>query len=322
MEVVAAIGHGYGLIVKNRWKARGLILFVVIAACIMLAVVFYWRFRSPESVETLLRRLPQKNAVVVQLDVKMLRAAGLLELVASSPVVEEEDYRRFVHETTFDYRSDLDLALVSFEGEDILALLTGRFDLAALKNYALVHGGKCQNGVCSLPASRPNRFISFAPLRTNLIGWANSTDENAALRMFRSADVNQLPQVPAGPVWVSVPSSVWKKSNTPSGTKLFAKALEDADYSMFSISLGVNAKAEASLQAFCKNDAAALSLHNQLQGVTEVFRKYMERADQHPQPGDLGLVLTQGMFERTANRVMGKWPLDRAFLEALAGGRL
>ena len=130
---------------KNSWNARGLILILVIAACALLAAVFYWRFRSLESVETLLRRLPQKDAVVVQLNVKMFRAAGLLDLVASSPVVEEEDYRRFVHETTFDYRTDLDLALVSFDKDDILALLSGRFDFAALKNYALVHGGR---GAC------------------------------------------------------------------------------------------------------------------------------------------------------------------------------
>ena len=295
----------------------------LVAAVALLGLVFFWRFRSTESLETLLRRLPQKDAVIVQLDVQMMRTAGLLELMAGSPVVEEPDYKSFVHETAFDYRTDLDLAVASFEGDDILALLRGRFDLSALKRYALVHGGKCQNGVCSLPASRPNRFVSFAPLRTDLIGWANSTDELAALRMFKSAESNRLPVIPTGPAWVSVASSIWKKSeDLPSGTKLFAKALEDASYSIFTLNFSPTGKAAATLDAYCKDDAAANSLHNQLKGVTEVFRTYLERANQRPGPADLGLILTQGQFSRTSNRVTGNWPLERAFVESLVGGRL
>jgi hypothetical protein len=38
-----------------------------------------------------------------------------------------------------------------------------------------------------------------------------------------------------------------------------------------------------------------------------------------PGRGDLATVLLEGTFRQEQRRVLGRWPIDRAFLEALAG---
>jgi hypothetical protein len=43
---------------------------------------------------------------------------------------------------------------------------------------------------------------------------------------------------------------------------------------------------------------------------------------QPPNPRDLSGVLVAGKFERLGARVLGRWPLARAFLEKLASGSL
>ena len=308
--------------VRQGWITRLFLVALLLGAAIGLGGLYYWRFRLPESMANLLRRFPQKDSVIIQIDLLALRQAKLLEIVAGSPVVEEEEYRRFVHETAFDYRTDLDLVILSISGDDRLALATGRFDLPALKKYVMVHGGRCQNGLCSLKNARGDRYVSFVPLRSNLVAWASSKSDSAANQLMSPAKSADPISPPSAPFWVKVPRSYWKSSvELPAGTKLFAKALEDAEMSYFSVSLD-NLSPTATLEAYCASDSAADSLQTQLQGMTDVFRKYLERAKEKPNPGDLGAVLTHGTFVKQSNKVVGKWLLERQFLEAMIGGRL
>ena len=294
----------------------------ILGAVALFAGVYYWRFLSPEPMSALLRRIPTKDSVVLQVDLRALRMAGLLSALSSSAVVEEEEYRRFVHETAFDYKTDLDSVILSYFGDDRLALASGRFDLPALKKYVMVHGGNCRNGLCSLKTARGDRFVSFVPLRSNLVAWASSKDELGAYQMMGTLKPAVVPAPPNAPFWMSVPRSYWKNPRElPSGTKLFAKALEDADTSIFSLS-AANGSLEALLEAYCGNESTANSLQTQLNGITDVFRKYMERVNQNPGAADLGGLLINGKFEKQATKVTGRWPLDKQFLEALIGGRI
>jgi hypothetical protein len=52
-----------------------------------------------------------------------------------------------------------------------------------------------------------------------------------------------------------------------------------------------------------------------------VLRKLISRTGGQPNPADLSGVLTQGSFRREGRRVIGRWPIERALLESLAGGR-
>ena len=306
---------------SENWKTRTLFLALVLFLFIGLSAVYYWRFRTPNSANELFDHLPKKDSMVVQVDFRILKAMGMLNVIAGSPVVEEEEYRRFVHETAFDYRTDLDQVVLSFVGEERFALAVGRFDFQALKNYVIVHGGKCNNGLCSLAGNRGERFVSFVPLRQNVVGWASSTDQYAAYQLIRSKAETLNYEIPNAPLWLMAPRAYWKNaSSLPDGTKLFAKALEDADSTVFSITAAAGSP-QAVLEAYCPNESVAVSLESQLQGVTDVFSKYLERANQKPGPADLGGILINGKFDRQGKKVVGRWSLERAFLEALIGGR-
>jgi hypothetical protein len=53
--------------------------------------------------------------------------------------------------------------------------------------------------------------------------------------------------------------------------------------------------------------------------MTALLRELIEKDKQKPNPGDLSGVLTAGVFRQENVRVVGRWPLERAFLESLAG---
>ncbi len=46
----------------------------------------------------------------------------------------------------------------------------------------------------------------------------------------------------------------------------------------------------------------------------------MEREKQTPNPADLSGVLAARSFRRVDGRVVGRWPIERAFLWSLFGG--
>ena len=63
---------------------------------------------------------------MVYIDTGLLRQSGLLELVAGSKAVEEPDYRKFVDQTGFDYRRDLDAVAAAFVDNHVQFLKWGR----------------------------------------------------------------------------------------------------------------------------------------------------------------------------------------------------
>src|ERR1700691_4838632 len=73
----------------------------------------------------LIECLPPDRSTHVYLDVAALRASGILDLIAGSKALEEQDYRQFVEQTGFDYRVDLDAAAVGFVSGDTYFALRG-----------------------------------------------------------------------------------------------------------------------------------------------------------------------------------------------------
>ena len=109
-----------------------------------------------------------------------------------------------------------------------------------------------------------------------------------------------------------------KSSEFPTGTQLFAKAMEDAESA--TIALAPQGKAmEAQLVVVCRNAQEASVLAAQLQRVTEVLRQMIEKEKQKPTSADLAGILTAGVFHQEESRVLGRWPIERAFLDSLAG---
>jgi hypothetical protein len=226
----------------------------MIALCAgTIGLVAYFRLRSLSTPAGLLKRLPSDNAVVLYVDFEALRRNGILDFLSSPKVDEEAEYKTFIAKTGFDYRQDLDAAMVSFHANGNFFLLRGRFDWKNLTSYVREQGGTCYNTLCRMDGSTPERRISFFPLQTNLMAMAASPDGWAANWMNEPARNARQLQIPIRPVWLSIPSATLKKSGQlPEGTRLFAKAMEDAENVI--LALGPQGQSfEANLEVTCRS---------------------------------------------------------------------
>jgi hypothetical protein len=300
----------------HNWTAA----LLVVAACAAIAGGLIWnRSRKVPALAERMHRLPAGTAAVY-IDLESLRTAGLLTLLSGQNVTEDADYQAFVKSTGFDYRSDLDSALIGFLNSEVYIVATGRFDWKAIQEHTKRSNGVCHNGICRLPASTPQRTVSFVPLHNGMIGMAVSSYEWAVVKMQDKLP-NPLPP-PDAPVWAGAFGDFLRTNESlPAGTKLFVKALGEAKV----VTLGLhdaNDGAELRLRAECANESTASGLANQLNGVTDVFRKYLDNVEQKPNPADLSGVLTSGKFAREGTVVTGRWAVNRSFLEKLLSGQL
>ena len=300
-------------------KRRLLIGSILAASLCALGTFLYLRTRDLGSPESILARLPSEDASILSIDFTSLRRSGILDLLSGPVVDEEPEYKAFVDKTAFDYRRDLDHAFVSFHPSGVYFLIQGRFDWKRLEAYAREQGGGCFNTLCRMPGSVPPRKISFFPLKSNLLAMSVSADDFAATRLNEPSKSARRLAILKEPVWLSLPSATLKKSSEfPTGTQLFAKAMQDAESA--TISLAPQGKAiEAQLVVVCRNAQEASVLAAQLQKVTEVLRQLIQKEKQKPGPTDLAGILTAGVFHQEDARVLGHWPIERAFLDSLAG---
>ncbi len=136
----------------------------ILALC---ALVFGWlawsRVRSSRVAEPLLRYAPSNAQIYAFLDFELLRRTGVLRRLAGPGGVEEPDYRRFVDQTGFDYRRDLDAVVVAKRGTAVFAVVTGRFDDVRLRKYASSNGGNCADAYCYVPGAPPVSFVQIRP---------------------------------------------------------------------------------------------------------------------------------------------------------------
>lgn len=304
---------------RFRWHNWTAALLVVVACAAIAGGLVWNRSRKVPSLAERMNRIPAGTSAVY-LDLDSLRKSGLLALLSGQNVTEDADYRAFVASTGFDYRADLDSALVGFSKSDVFIVATGRFDWKAIQAYTKQSNGVCRNGVCRMPATTPKRVVSFAPLHNSMIGMAVSADEWAVLKLQDKVP-NSLPP-PDAPIWAGgFGEALRSNESLPAGTKLFAKALGDAKV----VTLGLHSAgdgAELRLRADCPTEGAAGGLESQLRGVTEVFRKYLENVQQKPNSSDLSGILTSGTFAREGAVVTGRWVVERGFLEKLLSGQL
>ena len=280
--------------------------------------VAWYRSRSLTTA-ALLRRMPAQDAVVAYIDFSELRRAGILRLLDGSKAGEDNEYQNFVRQTQFDYQEDLDSALVAFAPTGRFLLVQGRFDWKSLHTYVESQDGTCFNSLCRMAGSTPERHISFFPVRSNLMALAVSPDDSAALRL-QSPVSGPDPQVPTAPVWLSIPTSVLKSSDSlPAGTRIFARSMEQAESVTLAFAPERHGLA-ARLDVRCRDERAAADLASQLTSTTSLLRKTMEREHQKPNPADLSGVLSGGAFRNEGRRVLGYWPIEPAFVQNVLGG--
>ncbi len=294
---------------------------IVVAAGAAATTLMFVRSRGLESPAAMLACLPRSGAVSVFIDIDGLRKSGVLDALAGSPASEDPEYKKFVEGTGVDYRRDLTAVAAAFSGRSSYMVLRGAFDWNRLEQYAKSQGGKCNsNAVCRTTAS-DGRYVSFYRLRPRLMALAVAPDEWAALDVAprRAADGAA---VPNQPVWLSVSGPALRElSKLPTGTRSFISPLESADSVVFSIGQAGN-RFQINLDVACPSDAVASDIAARLEESTNLLRKMMARENMKPGRADLAGVLVAGTFRRESRRVVGAWPLERDFIEAVAGGRV
>jgi len=321
VEGIARDSCGGAAVTSDLTHIRSGVWFAVAALALAAGVaVWFWQGRRVLTASQMIEYLPPAEAVVLQIDVAALRRAGVLDLIAGSRSAEESEYKNFVTQSGFNYREHLDTIVALFRNDQVYLLLVGRFDWKGLEAYAARQGGACANGFCRMPASTPNRTISFFALRDRVMALSTGPDAWGAAQMRSPSKARPAIRSVAKPLWIYVPGSAFKSADgMPAGTRLFAQALGDAENALIWIGPD-GTKLEAQIDASCKSEESAVILKAQLEKVTDVLRKLILRVGEQPNPRDLSGVLTQGTFRREGRRVIGRWPIERAFLESLAGG--
>ena len=300
-------------------------LMVLVAAGVAGAIyslVIWNRGTNDPTLADLLRRVPERDALTIHVDLAAMRKAGFGELLEGSPIPEEADYRRFVTESGFDWKTDLDAVTATRHKDDWYLFVRGRFDLERVRNFALVRGGQCRNGVCEVAGATPGRLVSFFPLTPQVLAVATSTTPVAVHALGKRSADRPVWAAPEGPAWLSLNGSVLAGDPVlPSGGRLFGKVLAETERTSFWIT-GNGATMELRMRAVCRDDQHAGQLRAQLDGVTREFRKYFERVGQPASTADLSGLLLSGDFAATGNEVTGRWPLHMEFLRKLAAGAL
>ncbi len=306
---------------RIRFQPWQLAVVVVVLCVAAVGVVRWFRVSQPYNAPQLLAALPTERATLLYIDTGLLRKNGMLDLLAGSPAAEEADYRKFVDQTGFDYRTDLDAVAAAFVNGSVYFTLRGRFQWKQLTRYAEAQGGECHYTVCTMPGSTLERNISFYPLKTDVLALAASTRLRAVMDINPGQSKNSSAS-PSEPVWMSFPPSAFGSLDAfPAGARSFLSPLAQARRVIFAAGPKGD-RLELRLEVTCDSPAAAEELVKQLSGTTDLLKRMIQRDHMTPNPRDLSGVLVAGTFEQRQAQVIGSWPIERGFVETLAAGRI
>jgi hypothetical protein len=307
--------HGF---VTPRQRAWLLVLTVMLVCGLMVCGAFWYRSRTIAPI-AMLKRMPAGESVVLYLDIAQLRRLGVTDrLFDNSRVGQDPEYQRFIQQIDFDFRNDLDAAMLAFAPNGKYMLLRGRFDWPALYKYVDGQGGHCNNGMCNLIGSTQERHISFFPLQRTIMALAVGPSDGAADRL-NAVDQRSIAELPNAPMWLMIPASVLRSGNDlPAGTKMFADKMQRAQSATIWIA-GDKDQFAAHLDVRCSSISDAVAMASDLTGVTHLLRRMIESENQIPNPADLSGFLTAGTFHNEGTRVVGDWPIHQALIETLFG---
>jgi hypothetical protein len=293
---------------------------------VVLGVWAFWFYSRPYEAVRLVQCLPEDRSLHVYMNLGTLRSAGLLDLLAGSQGAEEPDYKKFVEQTGFDYRTDLDAVAAGFRDGDEYFAVQGRFQWNRLADYARSHQGSCQSApdaLCSMPASQAGKTISFTLLRRDVLALAVAKDTQAAHTIFPGFWKDP-PKIPPAAAWVSAPPYIFSDAtNLPAGVGAFRSQLATARNTVFTLGPAADQKAfELKMVVDCTTPDDATKMAQQFSGVTELLQKMLARDKLTPGSADLSGVLVAGRFQAQKEQVTGTWPIDRKFLESLVSGKV
>lgn len=294
------------------------VLGLVVAVCAgILAGIASFRARRLSTAAELAEHLPSEPGLIVGVDVAALRQSGLLAGLNSSRVYQEPEYAAFVLETGFDYQRDLDYILAWFRPGTTCMLLRGRFDWPRLKSYVEAQRGACRNAYCRMPGSTAERQISFFPLTKEVMALGVGSNEWIATMVGERNPSRRGFKPPERLIWIQTPGALMRDAAAlPVGTRLFAKAMEDAEMVQLSLAAGATGMS-VELDVTCRSPEAASTLAFQLQGLTNLLKQMLAAENKEPNPEDLSGVLAGGVFNQVDRRVLGRWPVGLRFFKGI-----
>jgi hypothetical protein len=303
--------------VRIRFQPWQLALLIMLLCAAAVGITRWARISKPFSAERLIAALPGERAAILYIDAAVLRESGLLDLLAGSKAAEEPDYRRFVDQTGFDYRTDLDAVAAAFINGNVYMTVRGRFQWKQLTTYAATQGGACRYSVCTMPGSTRERNISFYPLKADVLALAVAPEPRGVTAISPDQWKNH-PALPPEPVWISAPGSVFSRNESlPQSARTLLEPLAQAR--KVTLAAGADGlKLRLRLDVLCPSPDSAAKLAGELSRATTAIKSLVDEA--RGDAGDLGVLLASGHFEQHQDEVTGTWPLDRRMVEALAGG--
>jgi hypothetical protein len=297
---------------------KRLALATLLAGLLLVSGAVWFRIHSRRvffDPKLLLSRFPAGDSLAMSIDVATLRAAGMLE---ESKAPLEPDYKHFLDGTGFDYKRDLDSVVASFSGSGNFFIARGRFNWGKIQAYAVREGGSCYKDLCRIQGSKPERHISFLPLRDDAIALAVSMDDLAATQLTKTG----LPittAIPTAPVWISVPGTELRRQNAlPPEMHFMLSALTSADRIVITVE-PAGAGIEAHMNATCRTPEDARILAGQLRSTTALLKDTFAR-DKKVADDEFAALLTGGSFDQTDRQVTGRWPVRKSLLDSLTAG--
>ncbi len=298
-------------------------VFLALLAAVIALILFgvdRYRHRFVRSNEDMLGLLPEGDTTTFFADVATLRRGGMLRLLTGSKRVEDQDYRKFVRETQFDYTKNIDEIAGVADGNQTFFIVRGHFDWRRLREYAVAHHGACAGSFCKIPTSKSGRWASFVPIQPDVMALAVSGDPSAAETLrARGRQVSE--PMPSQPVWVKASHALLKNPLAlPLPLRILAISLESADRVVLSLGpAGENSQAAFTLEltAPCPSRATAETIRSQLEIQTNTLKRVLAREHQEPNPADLTGLLTAGSFRTEGKTVTGTWPVRKELLKEL-----
>jgi hypothetical protein len=217
----------------NSDAPRGRAHLIGLTAAVSLAVVcllayFVWFHQPVPERNGLLSLMPEDANAVLFVDLMDLhRSPFFTDLLAWAPKPDaDQEYRKFVEETGFDYERDLDRIAVSFEQQGaqriFFAVGEGRFDKKKIRAYAAKNGTVQNFGgaeIFSVPVAGSPARVSFTFLKKDRVAFTNNNDVASWLhsaKALNDADWRErFARVAGSPVFVVMRSEALKGAFGP-----------------------------------------------------------------------------------------------------------